>query len=175
MDSVIHFYYDGATEINTGPGAWGAYWRGSDGREVELSGFDPDTTNQRMELMGPIKALEAIEERGPLLVLSDSQYVVKGITRWIRGWKGYGWRTKHNKPVKNRDLWERLDALRSGRVGFQWVRGHAGDAGNERADFLARRCLLETLRDDRAAFDAAVRGFSRHDDFDPAPYLEEGV
>ena len=159
---------------NPGPGAWGAYWRDLTDEEIELSGFDPDTTNQRMELMGPIAALEAIKEPGPLLVLSDSQYVVKGITRWIDGWKHNGWRTTAKKPVKNRDLWERLDAARSKRVGFQWVRGHAGDPGNERADFIARRCLLTALQGNIASFRAAVKGFSRHDDFDPRPYLEGG-
>ena len=121
--------------------------------------------------MGPIMALEAIEDRGPIIVVSDSQYVVKGITQWIAGWKRRGWLNSQNKPVANRALWERLDAARSHRVGFEWVRGHAGDPGNERADYLARRCLLSTLRDDRGKFDAAVRGFSRHDDFDPKPYL----
>ena len=171
MADAIRIYTDGACEPNPGPGAWGAYWRGLDGKEVELSGFDPDTTNQRMELMGPIMALEAIEDRGPIIVVSDSQYVVKGITQWIAGWKRRGWLNSQNKPVANRALWERLDAARSHRVGFEWVRGHAGDPGNERADYLARRCLLSTLRDDRGKFDAAVRGFSRHDDFDPEPYL----
>ena len=171
IDDRIHIYTDGATEPNPGPGAWGAYWRGLDGKEVELSGFEPETTNQRMELMGPIAALEAIEEPGRLLVLSDSRYVVNGITSWIEGWRRYGWRTRQNRPVKNRDLWERLLALRTERVRFAWVRGHDGDAGNERADFLARQCLLQALEGDRAAFDAAVRGFSRHHDFDPTPYL----
>ena len=173
MDNVIRIYTDGATEPNPGPGAWGAYWQGSDGEEVELSGFEPESTNQRMELMGPIAALEFIKEPGPLLVLSDSQYVVKGITSWIEGWRRYGWRTRKNEPVKNRDLWERLLALRSERVGFAWVRGHDGDAGNERADFIARRRLRTALEGDRAKFRAAVQGFSRHHDFDPRPYLEE--
>ena len=169
--TAIRIYTDGACEPNPGPGAWGAYWMGQDGQEVELSGFDPETTNQRMEMMGPIAALEAIEDRGPILVLSDSQYVVKGITRWILGWKANGWMTKFRQPVKNRDLWERLDAARSERVGFRWVRGHAGDEGNERADHIARSCLLGALRGDHDRFDAAVKGFSRHHDFDPSPYL----
>ena len=173
IDNLVRIYTDGATEPNPGPGAWGAFWLDLTGEEHEMSGFEPETTNQRMELMGPIAALEAIKEPGPILVLSDSQYVVKGITQWILGWKGYGWRTKKNQPVKNRDLWERLDAARSERVGFEWVRGHAGDPGNERADFIARRRLLTALEGDHAKFRAAVKGFSRHHDFDPRPYLEE--
>lgn len=171
MDVAIRIYTDGACEPNPGPGAWGAYWKGKDGKEVELSGFDPDTTNQRMEMMDPIMALETIEERGLILVLSDSKYVVNGITSWIKGWKRNGWRTKVNTPVKNRDLWERLDAAAGKRTGFQWVKGHAGDPGNERADFLARQCLLTTLQGDRSRFDAAVQGFSRHHDFDAQQYL----
>lgn len=145
MTDITRIWTDGACEPNPGPGAWGAYWRGRDGKDVELSGFDAKTTNQRMEMMGPIVALEKIEVRGPLLVLSDSQYVVKGITRWINTWKLNGWLTKYKQPVKNQELWERLDAARSDRVGFKWVRGHAGDPGNERADFIARRCLLSAL------------------------------
>ena len=171
MADVIRIWTDGACEPNPGPGAWGAYWKARDGQEVELSGFDPETTNQRMEMMGPIAALEAIDERGAILVLSDSKYVVNGITRWVAGWKRNGWITRQEQPVKNRDLWERLDAARGRHVGFQWVRGHAGDPGNERADFIARRCLLTALQDDRSRFDAAVRGFSRHHDFDPTPYI----
>ena len=172
IDNLVIIYTDGATEPNPGPGAWGAYWCDLAGEEHELSGFDPDTTNQRMELMGPIAVLEELKEPGPLWVLSDSQYVVKGINGWIDAWKRNGWRTKAGQPVKNRDLWERLDAARSAGVTFEWVRGHAGDPGNERADFIARRCLLTALQEDRASFNAAVRGFSRHHDFDPTPYLE---
>ena len=171
MKAAIRIYTDGACEPNPGPGAWGAYWNDRNGEEIELCGFEAGTTNQRMEMMGAIVALETIEERGSILVLSDSKYVVNGITKWIKAWKRNGWRTKAKTPVKNRDLWERLDAATTDRVGFRWIRGHAGDPGNERADFLARRCLLETLGRDTAAFDAAVRGFSRHHDFDPGPYL----
>ena len=176
MDVATRIYTDGACEPNPGPGAWGVYWQPKTGDPVELCGFDPETTNQRMEMMGPIIALEsAVLPSGLILVLSDSKYVVNGITRWIKGWKRNGWRTKTGSPVKNRELWERLDAAASKRVGFQWVRGHAGDPGNERADFLARQCLLGTLQKDGRAFDAAVRGFSRHHDFDPKPYLGDDL
>ena len=175
MAAATRIYTDGACDPNPGPGAWGAHWIGRDGEAVEMSGFDPETTNQRMEMMGPIAALEAIEQRGPILVLSDSKYLVKGITRWIAGWKRNYWLTTAGTPVKNRDLWERLDRVRTGRVGFQWIRGHAGDPGNERADFLARRCLRETLRGDSSRFDAAMRGLSRHHDFNPDEYLAKGT
>lgn len=175
VNVATRIYTDGACEPNPGPGAWGAYWKASDGEEIEMSGFDPETTNQRMEMMGPIVALETIKESGLILVLSDSQYVVKGITIWIKNWKRGGWKNAKGAPVKNRDLWERLDAAVTKRVGFQWVRGHAGDPGNERADFLARKCLLTTLENNGKAFGRAVHGFSRHHDFDPTPYLGGSV
>jgi len=125
-----------------------------------------------MELLAPIEALEHLDKRSKVIVYSDSQYVVKGITTWIKDWKRYGWLNSRKKPVANRELWERLDAAASKhRARFKWVRGHDGDPGNERADFLARMALLQSVRSDSRAFDAAVRGFSRHGPFDPAPYL----
>lgn len=172
----IEIFTDGSCEPNPGPGAYAAHiiWR--NGGVKELDGFDAETTNNRMELMGPIVALEYIKkQRGQIIVYSDSKYVINGITDWIGKWKARGWRNKSNRPVANRDLWERLDSatgpLRS-RLAWQWIRGHAGIPGNERADFLARRRLLSELQPDRSAFQAAVRGFSRHHDFDPAPYLD---
>ena len=170
MDVAIRVYTDGACEPNPGPGAWGAYWKGSDGKDVEICGFEAGTTNQRMEMMAAIAALETIEERGLILVLTDSKYVINGITRWIVGWKRNGWKTKKREPVKNKDLWKRLDAAVSDRVMFDWVKGHSGDPGNDRADALARGCLLDTLRGDPGRYRAAVRGFSRHGDFDPTRY-----
>ncbi len=129
-----------------------------------------------MELMGPIVALEHVKKRpGLIVVYSDSQYVINGITDWIGNWKVNGWRNARKRPVANRDLWERLDAATAPlrpRLAWQWVRGHDAIPGNERADFLARRRLLSELQPDRKAFQAAVRGFSRHQDFDPSPYLE---
>ena len=172
----IAIWTDGATEPNPGPGAYAAHIIWTNSRVTELDGFDPETTNNRMELMGPIVALEHVrKQRGRIIVFSDSKYVISGISDWIFKWKARGWRNKRHRPVANRDLWERLFAatvpLRS-RLDWQWVRGHAGVPGNERADFLARRRLLSELQPDREAFQAAVRGFSRHQDFDPGPYLQ---
>ena len=172
----IEIWTDGACEPNPGPGAYGVHIIWTNGRVTELDGFDPLTTNNRQELMGPIVALEHIKKQsGLIIVYSDSQYTVRGATDWINKWKANGWQNKRKRPIKNLDLWKRLDAaakpLRS-RLGWEWVRGHDGLPGNERADFLARQRLLSELRADRSAFQAAVRGFSRHEDFDPAPYLQ---
>ena len=172
----IEIWTDGACEPNPGPGSYGVVIKWTNGRITELDGFDPSTTNNRMELMGAIAGLGRIKKQhGRIIVFSDSKYVVTGATEWVNNWKINGFLTKRKHPVKNRDLWERLAAatgpLRS-RLGWQWVRGHAGVAGNERADFLARRRLLSELQPDRRAFQAAVRGFSRHHDFDPGPYLQ---
>ena len=172
----IEIWTDGACEPNPGPGAYGVHIVWTNGRITEYDGFDAETTNQRMEIMGPIVALEHVKkQRGLIVVYSDSQYVINGITDWIGNWKVNGWRNKRKQPVANRDLWKRLDAaakpLRS-RLGWEWVRGHDAIPGNERADFLARQRLLSELQPDRSAFQAAVRGFTRHHDFDPAPYLE---
>ena len=172
----IEIWTDGACEPNPGPGAYGVHIKWTNGRITELDGFDAKTTNQRMELLGALLALEYVKKRrGRIIVYSDSQYVVHGITDWIENWKVNGWRNARKRPVANRDLWERLEVaagpLRS-RLGWQWVRGHDAISGNERADFLARRRLLSGLQSDRNALQAAVRGFSRHHDFAPGPYLE---
>lgn len=134
-------YTDGACSGNPGPGGWGAVlaWNG---RERELSGGEAETTNNRMELMAAIRALEALKRPCPVKIVTDSQYVMKGITEWMDDWKARGWRTAGKKPVKNRELWERLDLqIQRHDVTWQWVRGHAGHEGNERADLLAREAI----------------------------------
>lgn len=136
-------YTDGACSGNPGPGGWGALLQAKDGRQVikerSLSGGAPDTTNNRMELMAAISALEALERPSTLTVVTDSNYVKGGVTGWIFGWKKNGWRTSAKKPVKNVDLWQRLDEAQARhQVTWEWVKGHAGHEENERADELAR-------------------------------------
>ncbi len=129
----IEIWADGACLGNPGPGGWGAILRSPDGREKELSGGEAKTTNNRMELLGVIVALEALKRRVKAVVRSDSQYVVRGMSEWIDGWRRKGW-----KKVLNRDLWERLSAAAAPHeVRWEWVRGHAGDPMNERCDALA--------------------------------------
>ncbi len=136
-------YTDGACSGNPGPGGWGVVLVACEGGAVlrtrELSGGSPATTNNRMELMAAISALEALERPSRLTVITDSAYVKGGITEWLPGWKRRGWRTADGKPVKNDDLWRRLeDAAARHAVGWDWVKGHAGHPENERADALAR-------------------------------------
>lgn len=139
---VIHA--DGACKGNPGPGGWGA-WLSHQGRERELYGGEPMTTNNRMELTAVIRALEVLKRPCRVKVYTDSVYVQKGITEWIHGWKSRNWRTSDKKPVKNEDLWRELDTLaQQHRIEWHWVKGHAGHAGNERADALANRGV-ETL------------------------------
>lgn len=137
----IVIYTDGACSGNPGPGGWGALMRfGS--AEKEIFGGEDDTTNNRMELMAAIKALEAIKPgyNGSITLWTDSTYVMKGITEWIHGWKKRGWKKSDKKPVINKDLWQQLDAINAQHdVTWKWVKGHAGEEGNERADELARR------------------------------------
>lgn len=134
---------DGACRGNPGPGGWAAVLAYRD-REKELYGYEPDTTNNRMELMAVISGLEALRRPCDVRVITDSQYVMKGVTEWMDAWKRRGWRTADRKPVRNVDLWQRLDdALARHRVEWQWVRGHAGHDGNERADVLANRAIDE--------------------------------
>ena len=140
MNHVI-IYTDGACKGNPGPGGWGALMR-SGGAERELFGGERDTTNNRMELTAVIEALTALKRPCRVSLYLDSEYVRKGITEWLPGWKAKGWRTAARQPVKNVDLWQRLDALarESGhQIDWHWVRGHAGDPGNEHADALANR------------------------------------
>jgi ribonuclease HI len=137
---MIIIFTDGGCWPNPGAGGWGAVITMPGGKIVELTGGELQSSNNRMELLGPIMALESLVEPADVMLYSDSQYVVKGITSWITGWKAKGWRTKTREPVKNRELWERLDAARSRHnVTFEWVRGHDGLAGNERADALSKR------------------------------------
>lgn len=136
---MIEIYTDGACAGNPGPGGWGALIL-DEGAERALCGGEAATTNNRMEMMAAIEALRATA--GAVRLHTDSQYLKNGITQWIVGWKRKGWRTADGKPVKNRDLWEILEAQTKGRkIEWIWVRGHAGDAGNERADALAREGL----------------------------------
>jgi ribonuclease HI len=140
---AIEMYADGACKGNPGPGGWGVLLR-RPGAEKELFGAEPQTTNNRMELTAVIRGLEALRKRCAVDVYTDSQYVHKGISEWIRGWKRNGWRTADKKPVKNDDLWRRLDELALGHdVRWHWVKGHAGHEGNERADALANRAIEE--------------------------------
>jgi ribonuclease HI len=136
--SVV-IYTDGACKGNPGPGGWGVYLRWG-GHEKELFGGEALTTNNRMELTAVIRGLDALKRRTSVAVYTDSEYVKNGITLWIHNWKVRGWRTASNKPVKNAELWQRLDALAARHdVRWHWVRGHTGDVGNERADALANR------------------------------------
>ena len=141
-EDVVEIYSDGACRGNPGPGGWGALLRlknATRSAEKEIWGGEAETTNNRMELMAVIRALEALKRPSRVRLYTDSQYVQKGISSWIHQWKRRAWRTADRKPVKNVDLWERLDALRQKHdIVWHWVRGHAGTAGNERADELAR-------------------------------------
>lgn len=137
MKHVI-LYTDGACSGNPGPGGWGAILT-SGNHQRELAGGECETTNNRMEMMAVICAAEALKQRCSIDVYTDSVYVMKGMTEWLAGWKKRGWKTASRKPVKNVDLWQRLElALERHEVNWNWVKGHSGDAGNERADELAR-------------------------------------
>ena len=135
----IVIYADGACRGNPGPGGWGA-WLKSGAHEKEMFGGQPLTTNTRMELTAAIEALASLKRRSAVTLYTDSQYVCQGVTTWIHGWKKRGWTTADKKPVKNIELWQKLDTLNAAHnVDWRWVRGHAGDPGNERADALANR------------------------------------
>lgn len=139
----VTIFTDGACSGNPGPGGWGAILRFGD-VEKELKGGENPSTNNRMELMAAISALEALKKPALVDLTTDSQYVRQGITQWIHNWKRNGWRTADKKPVKNADLWQRLDAaLKAHTVRWHWIKGHAGHAENERADQLARDGLTE--------------------------------
>ena len=147
MTPKVIIYTDGACRGNPGPGGWGALLM-ANGKERELCGGELATTNNRMELMGAIKALEALNKPCQVELHTDSQYVRTGITEWIAGWKARGWKTADKKPVKNDDLWKRLDEARARHeVSWRWVKGHNGHELNERADVLARKGMLQTLGD----------------------------
>jgi len=141
----IEIFTDGACKGNPGPGGWGALLRWN-GHEKEIFGGEPDTTNNRMELMAAIKALEALKEDADADLYTDSKYVRDGITQWLPRWKANGWKTAAKKSVKNDDLWRRLDeALGNHSISWHWVKGHAGHPENERADQLANIGLEEAL------------------------------
>jgi ribonuclease HI len=142
MTEVV-IYTDGACSGNPGPGGWGAVlqWNGT---VKELHGGDPQTTNNRMELMAAIQALEGLSRPATVQLYTDSKYLLDGITKWIHGWQRNGWRTAAKQPVKNADLWRRLvEAMDGHQISWQWVKGHAGEPGNERADELARLGIEE--------------------------------
>jgi len=149
-DGTVEVFTDGACSGNPGPGGWGAIlrWRG---QERELHGGEPMTTNNRMELMAAIKALETLKRPMQVDLYTDSQYVRQGITDWMRKWKKNGWKTADKKPVKNAELWVRLDEAASRhKVNWHWVKGHAGHPENERADELARLGIAEIRESGRA-------------------------
>lgn len=134
---AVTIYTDGACKGNPGPGGWGA-WLSWQGHEKALCGGEASTTNNRMELTAVIEALASLKRSCDVTLHTDSEYVRKGITEWIHGWKQRGWKTADRKPVKNAELWQRLEALAAlHHMQWRWVKGHAGDPGNERADALA--------------------------------------
>ena len=137
IENKVKIFTDGACSGNPGPGGWGVILRWN-GTEKELKGGEAETTNNRMELMAAIQGLEALKRPTRVVLTTDSTYVRDGITKWIQGWKRNGWKTAAKKPVKNVDLWQRLDAALVGHdVDWRWVKGHAGHAENERVDELA--------------------------------------
>ncbi|HEV2162888.1 MAG TPA: ribonuclease HI [Stellaceae bacterium] len=145
-DGVVEIFTDGACSGNPGPGGWGVLLR-YDGVEKELSGFEPETTNNRMEMMAVIAALEQLNRGVRAVVHTDSRYVHDGITLWLPRWKTRGWKTADKKPVKNADLWLRLEtALQRHQVTWRWIRGHSGHPENERADALARAEITAARR-----------------------------
>lgn len=145
-ETAVHLFTDGACSGNPGPGGWGAIlrWRG---QEKEMSGAEPETTNNRMELLAAIAGLEALKRPARVRIHTDSMYLKDGITKWIHAWKKKGWKTADRKPVKNVDLWRRLEAaIERHDVSWHWVRGHSGHAENERADEIARLAIKQ-MRD----------------------------
>ena len=146
--NTIEIYTDGACKGNPGPGGWGVLLKSKDA-EKELCGGELETTNNRMEMMAVIEALSALKRPCQVRLHVDSQYVLKGMTEWLPGWKARGWKTAAKAPVKNVDLWQRMDALvNSGehQIEWRWVRGHNGDPGNERADQLANQGVAMALK-----------------------------
>ena len=145
MSQVVEVFTDGACRGNPGPGGWGVLLRYGD-TEKELYGAEAETTNNRMELMAAIQGLESLTRECKVILTTDSEYVRKGITEWMVNWKKRGWKTASKQPVKNKDLWQRLDkAANEHQVEWHWVRGHTGHPENERADQLANRGIDELL------------------------------
>ena len=146
MTDQIHIYTDGACKGNPGPGGWGVLLQYK-GRELELFGGEASTTNNRMELRAVIEGLSALKRRSNVLLVTDSKYVMQGMQQWLANWKKRGWKTASKQPVKNQDLWQQLDALvQQHDVQWQWVAGHTGHPGNERADNLANRGVEEVRK-----------------------------
>ena len=144
MTEVVVIYTDGACKGNPGPGGWGVYLQYK-GKEKELCGGEAETTNNRMELMAAIQALETLNRPCPVKLNTDSKYVLQGITEWMDNWKKRGWKTTNKQPVKNEDLWRRLDAaIQKHDIEWSWVKGHSGNPGNEKADDLANK-VIESL------------------------------
>jgi len=136
---IVEIYTDGACRGNPGPGGWGV-WLQYENAEKELYGGDTETTNNRMELMAAIQSLEALTQPCSVKLYTDSKYVLQGITDWMDNWKKRGWKTAAKKPVKNEDLWRRLDsAIQKHTINWSWVKGHSGNIGNEKADELANK------------------------------------
>ncbi len=150
-ETHIVIYTDGACSGNPGPGGWGLFLN-FQGHEKELCGGEAETTNNRMELLAAIAGLEAVKKTDiPIILYTDSRYVCDGIEKWITGWKQKNWKTAAKKPVKNVDLWQRLDLARQDlQIDWRWVRGHAGEPGNERADTLARQGLHQAQKEGKA-------------------------
>ena len=144
----VEIYTDGGCRGNPGPGGWGAVLRYGKHKK-ELYGYEEETTNNRMELMAAIRALEILNRPSQVKLTTDSNYVRQGITQWLAGWKKRGWKTAANKPVKNKDLWQRLDEIAGKhKVAWHWVKGHSGNKGNERADELANKAMDERRGND---------------------------
>ncbi len=139
----VELFTDGACRGNPGPGGWGALLQAGD-KERELYGYWPATTNNQMEMMAAIQGLEALKQPCEVTLTTDSKYVLQGITEWMPGWKRKGWKSSTGKPVKNQELWQRLDAAtQPHKIHWKWVKGHSGHAGNERVDALANRAIDE--------------------------------
>lgn len=146
-EKIVELFTDGSCRGNPGPGGWGV-WMRYDGVDKELFGGEKETTNNRMELMAAIMGLEGLTRPCKVRLISDSKYVLQGITEWIDGWKKKGWKNAAKKPVKNADLWKRLDKAREmHEVEWEWVRGHTGHDGNEMADELANRGADTVMED----------------------------
>jgi len=145
VNHLVNIYTDGACRGNPGPGGWGVVLKYKD-KELELNGGEPNTTNNRMELMAAIKGLEALKRPSKVCITTDSLYLLKGISEWLPDWLRRGWKTAAKKPVKNVDLWQRLMTAQQGHeVEWKWIKGHAGHVENERADALANRGIDELL------------------------------
>ena len=140
-NKIVHIYTDGACKGNPGPGGWGAILH-YNGNTKEINGYDPDTTNNIMELTAVIKAINSLNRPCTVIITTDSTYVKNGITKWIHEWKNKNWKTSNKKPVKNKKLWQQLDeAIKQHKITWEWVKGHSGHPQNEKADELANKAI----------------------------------